>query len=37
MFAAYTAFIADVYDALGDIDELLAAEDGDDDDEHDTA
>jgi len=35
--AAYAAFIADVYDALGDIDELLAAEDGDDDDEHDTA
>lgn len=38
--AAYDAFIADVYDALGDIDELLAedaeAEDGDDH-EHDTA
>lgn len=33
--AAFCAFEADVYDDLGDIDELLAAEDGDDDDEHD--
>lgn len=35
--AAYNAFQADVYDDLGDLDALLAAEDGEDeDDEHDS-